>query len=191
MILVVDDWYADTDWVRARALTERFDTCGNFPGARTRVGLPWDQRRNIEDLGFSITHWPDAYNGKFQLVLSGERTWLHHDETEWAAVVYLIPDRIWEREEQGSGGERHGTALYRRKPSAQRPREMFAHPDLDARCSEHEDWEEHVFVRGLYGRLLIYDARYYHRSGLAGFGTDLANGRLTQTFFWNGGWSPK
>ena len=190
MILIRDDWYADTDAVRARALSLPFTEGGNYPGLRTTEGVGWDQRQNIEALGFRVTYWPTQYNGTFQFVPAGATTWIHHDSTQWAAVVYLTPDPLWEAAEDAYMAP-HGTALYRRRPGWPNERERLASDALNEVCAEGTlGWEPHLTVRGLYGRLLVYDARYYHRSLLPGFGDTPQNGRLTQTFFWDGTYGP-
>ncbi|MYC72280.1 MAG: hypothetical protein F4X17_16375 [Gemmatimonadetes bacterium] len=171
---VIDGWHPDADAIRQQALEMPFTVYGNYPGVRTPCCWPLRDyaKGYLSSLGFSIRYWPTQYNGAFQLCTQEHKTWVHSDDTGYAAVWFLTPGELCP--------EGHGTAFYRHvATNSLRSHGRQQHAPFD------ESYEQHLFVEGLFNRLLIYDARLYHASTLAGFGDHEENGRLTATFFWN------
>ena len=169
--LIIDDWHPEADRIRQAGLAMPFDIYGNYPGARTESHEEMrDYARNyLQTIGYPIKHWPSEYNGAFQLCTQEARTWIHSDPTEFAAVWFLTPNELCP--------EGHGTAFYRHTKTEAIRREGSQDP-IDG-------FEEHYAVEGHYNRVLIYDARLFHASTIAGFGNTAENGRLTMTFFWS------
>ena len=57
-----------------------------------------------------INYWPEEYNTSFQYTTKKDKTWIHHDQTEWAGVLYLTPDAPVE---SGTSFHRHkDTGIY-------------------------------------------------------------------------------
>lgn len=181
-IIVYDDFYNNVNEVRNLALSQEFNVDGNYPGMRTQ-SLMQDSKADLMRFFETVTHekikwFGEGYNGAFQVVLEGEDTWIHCDQTNWAAVVFLSPNAPLES----------GTSFYRHKETGWYeywngcPRNF----NEDAETAGNLDlWEEATFVGNIYNRIVIYRSNLYHRSKLPGFGTDKYNGRLTQTFFFD------
>ncbi len=178
MFLIVENFYNNPDEVRKWALEMEFNIQGNYPGVRTScIQDPWraSMKKHFESLlNKKITYWPEMYNGAFQVTTESDITWVHHDATTWACVVFLTPDAPIDA----------GTGVYRHKES-----KIFHHYpdqiDYNEGGTTQEDWELVAHAGNIYNRAVIYHGDYYHRSIVPGFGTDKETGRLFQTFFFN------
>ncbi|MDE2849357.1 MAG: hypothetical protein OXP74_01935 [Acidobacteriota bacterium] len=195
-IRIVDRVWTNPDEIRAWALAMPFARSGNYPGARTAPleGSASAMMRSMLEnaLNQSITYWPGEENTTFQLCLDGSRTWVHHDSTDWAAVLFLTPPDVY-RPAEKLHGKRHGIGFFRRREDRGGLGDdsdwIFdgagnGAPDHNENCGAESDWEPVIEVEGLYNRLVAFRSSYYHRSLLPGFGTGPADGRLTQVFFW-------
>ena len=182
-LLVTDNFYNNAEQVRNYALTLPFQTKGNYPGARTE-GLSEPDFSKMkgyfeEILSKKINYWPKEYNTSFQYTTKESKSWVHHDLTRWAAVLYLTPNAPPEA----------GTAIYRHKESGislfnpNDPKTDFNHDA--AVTTDLSKWEQIVSVGNVFNRLVMYRGEYYHKSMLAGFGDNQFNGRLFQTFFFD------
>jgi len=182
-LMIFDDFYVNAQQVREYALTLPYTVSGNYPGLRTNV-MQGHENTNaktlFEDiLKKKITYWPEEYNTSFQCTTANDKTWVHHDATNWAGVLYLTPDAPLES----------GTAIYRNresKISMYDPKlPSTDYNDNNEEIMDLDRWEPIVQVSNIFNRLVIYRGEYYHRSMLPGFGDSLYNGRLFQTFFFN------
>jgi hypothetical protein len=180
--MIFDGFYSNPMDVRNFALSQEFNVTGNYPGNRTEV-LQGEHNADAKTIFESILRrkivwWPKQYNTSFQYTTSFDKTWIHYDPTNWAAVLYLTPDAPLES----------GTAIYRNKES-----KIFMvdrkNPKTDYNnnqdINDMDKWEPIVQVSNIFNRLVMYRGEYYHRSMLPGFGEDKFNGRLFQTFFFN------
>lgn len=180
MFTIIDNFYSDPDSVRDFALSLDFSVSGNYPGLRTQPctnegGYIDNIKLSLEKIiNKKITEFPlDNYNTAFQLTLEGDTTWVHHDAMSYAAVVYLTPDAPLES----------GTAIYRHNITGIMKHGPEQPLDFNNFSIPEDQWEIVAEAKNIYNRLVIYDAMYYHRSVLPGFGTDKQTGRLFQTFF--------
>ena len=182
-VMLFDNFYGNPMDVRDYALSLPFDVTGNYPGRRTKkMDEPhFSSAKTIfEDLlRKKINWWPEEYNTSFQYTTETDTTWVHHDPTMWAAVLYLTPDAPLES----------GTAIYQNKET-----KIFLYdknkPETDYNSrgdilSDMSKWEPVITVSNIFNRLVMYRGEYYHRSMLPGFGQNKYNGRLFQTFFFN------
>ena len=182
-LLIFDNFYNNPTQVRDFALSLPYNISGNYPGMRTDV-LRGEHSSNAKKLfeqilRLKITWWPEQYNTSFQYTTAKDDTWIHHDPTNWAAVLYLTPDAPLES----------GTAIYRNKESKismyDRNNPSTDYNDNTDEITNLDKWEPIVQVSNIFNRLVIYRGEYYHRSMLPGFGDSVYNGRLFQTFFFN------
>jgi hypothetical protein len=180
MIIIEDGFYNNPDEVRNYALKQDFTVVGNYPGARTGpVSSDWSQRLR-EHFEFllkkKITYWPEEYNTAFQYTTEDARTWIHHDNTEYAAVVYLTPDAPLDS----------GTALFQHNDSKIMRLESWHDTDYNDGTNLFKDWSPVVKCANVFNRAIIYPGSYYHCSyPEAGFGSNKFDGRLFQVFFFN------
>jgi hypothetical protein len=178
-LLVVDGFYNDPDEVRALALGSDFSVRGNYPGLRTgpflHKGILDGVQRLVE---VPIVWWPeDTYNGAFQYTTATDRTWVHTDHTtNYAGVLYLTPE----------APPNSGTAFFRHRPSG--ADHYPTDPDLQAECEadagNFDRWVITDVVANFYNRMILFDSTRFHAS-VGTFGSELANARLFQTFFFN------
>ena len=182
-LLVFDDFYTNVDSVRQYALGLDFNIAGNYPGLRT-LPEPTEQKEYLKSffeesiINKKITHWPDEYNTSYQMTFKYDDTWVHHDDTEWAGILYLTP----------TAPVASGTGIYRHKKSG--IYEWNSNdPDTDFNGTEDladtNAWDLIDQVGNIYNRLIVYRGSLYHRSVVPGFGSNKETGRLFQTFFFD------
>jgi len=181
-LYVIDNFYTNVDEVRAFALDQSFNVKGNYPGMRT----PPENRKQSsylknffekEVMKEKISYWPGEYNTAYQFTTEKDKTWIHHDNTTWAAVVYLTPEAPAES----------GTGIYRHKKSgifSWSPKDKIDY-NKSEEAQNLNNWEQIMFVANIYNRMVLYRGGLYHRSVLPGFGHNKYTGRLFQTFFFN------
>lgn len=179
-LLVIDNFYADPDGVRRFALQQDFNVSGNYPGQRTRDFATDEHKAMFEKiLGKKIVFWPfDAkrmtYNGAFQVTQGKHRSWIHRDQTDYSAIVFLTPNAPL----------RTGTSLYRHVATGVTYETPELKPILNRDSSDEHAWVKTDEATNVYNRLVIFDGRRSHMS-TSYFGTDMSSGRLFQTFFFN------
>lgn len=178
MFIIKDNFYTNPDQVREYALSQDFSVSGNYPGLRTGpYPEPYfsDMKVEIERiLNQKISYWPNTYNTAFQYTTEESKTWVHYDQTQWAAVCYLTPNPPF-----GTG-----TGIFRNKKEG-----FYQHADnqTDYNDINHtsEEWKLQDYCENVYNRIVIYRGSFYHSSVKAGFGKTKYDGRLFQTFFFN------
>jgi hypothetical protein len=176
-IIVVDNFYGNPDQIRQEVLASRFDFTGRFPGRRT-APFQSEQLRGVIE---AIVKKPvagggiDNFRTQFQLTTTGDKSWIHYDEsTNYAGVLYLTPGAP-----PGSG-----TSFFRH---LQTGRDRYPGTDEVNFMKEGGDeanWEETDRIGNKYNRLVLYDSKMFHRSS-AYFGNSPQDGRLFQVFFFN------
>jgi hypothetical protein len=182
--ITISDFYNNPDEVRDFILTQDFNVKGNYPGNRTKSFLDDNLKNIIQNIikptAGDVTWWGDENSGAFQYTTANDRSWIHSDNTDWAAVCYLTPDAPLSS----------GTGLFRNKETKKRmwniKNSKYEVPLTDD-ISEYYDmtkWELVDRIGNLYNRLIIYRGDLFHVS-LDYFGKDLTTGRLFQTFFFN------
>lgn len=196
-LVIVDDFYARPDAVRARALASDYANIEptDYPGFASRLVLEVDALRRV----FSEVLGADLYVddvrftwGGFRSITAdtGTRPKVHADTAiDWAGMVYLTPGLP----------PSAGTGLYRHRESG------FTSPPTDrearalgyADASEFEDqvihrdkadmskWEEVARIAPVYNRLLLFRGGEQYHAPLAGHGDTPDTGRLTHNFFFN------
>jgi hypothetical protein len=170
--IIIDEFLDKPDVVREAVLKIDFPNTGTFPGFRSeRADREYEEyvQTKIEAvLNTKILSW-EQDSLRFQLCLDGDSTWIHHDETEWAGILYLTPN----------APTAAGTGIYRHKATG-----IYTGPStLDNKIDS--DWELITIIGNVYNRLVLYKGLMYHRSLVSGFGSTPETGRLTQVFFFN------
>jgi hypothetical protein len=170
--IIVDDFLDNPLKVRESALAIDITRKGSYPGFRSdRADKDYEQyvQAKIETiLGKPITEWKQD-SLQFQLCLTDEKTWIHHDDTEWAAVLFLTPD----------APASAGTGIFRHVPTG------ITSSSAEVDIHDTDNWELITAVGNVFNRLVLYKGNLYHKSLISGFGTDISSGRLTQVFFFN------
>jgi hypothetical protein len=188
-LIVVDNFFDDPDMIRNSALSVSYDFISTYPGMRSS-GVNQEQSLKLKEkfekiLNIPITRW-DLFDGDnkkhmntcYQICLESDTTWVHHDFTDWAAVVYLTPDADPES----------GTGLFTHTASGI---DQWNKDDITTDFNSSSDtreldkWQLTAEIKNKYNRLILYRGNYYHRSMKPGFGNNYINGRLTQVFFFD------
>lgn len=103
--IIVDNFLEKPDVVRQSALGLDFSAIGPYPGVRSDRADE-DYERYVTEkleklLNLKIKEFKqDSF--RFQLCLEDAESWVHMDETDWAAILYLTPNAPYES----------GTGLY-------------------------------------------------------------------------------
>jgi hypothetical protein len=187
-ILVFDNFYENPMEVRTWALQEEYTELGNYPGIRTKE-FPYENwKEHLEYLmGFKIheERWNSVnYNGAFQSVGAGAKTWVHSDNyTEYTGIIFLNP----------YAPPNTGTSFYEHRESGSRrytPESAWLNntttefgKHLTDSCRD-DFWRRTDIVQNKFNRLMVFRGSLWH-SADDYFGDDLESSRLTQTFWFD------
>lgn len=108
--IIVDNFLDNPDLVRKSVLELPFEATGPYPGLRSdRADKEYEAyvKTKLETiLNCKIKEFvQDSF--RFQLCVENVETWVHKDETIWAAVLYLTPNAPYSA----------GTGIYEDGPS--------------------------------------------------------------------------
>lgn len=197
-VIIVDDFYANPDEVRAFALRQEFQhNPSDHKGQRTKQRFPFSgvKEKFEQLLGQQIINWDNyGYNGVFQFCVGGDTIVYHSDSQMWAGVVFLAPDAppsagttIYRSKATRGRTVEESLTLMSRTPGQPRTspqdcqRLMYEHKLLDRTA-----WEQVDVIGNVYNRLVLWDARLVH-AATDYFGSNKENGRLFQMFFFDTG----
>lgn len=184
VFLVIDDFYDNPDEVRKRALqlTYRRPEGVNFPGVVAATND--DIRPTIECFsrllgGIDIKCRKDE--GAFRITTAADmatrKSLVHVDTPDLSAIVHL------------SKGEEEGTYFYRHKAlnlervSPEDNIRLAVRQAIEADTLDLDAWEVLYTVPMKYNRLVIFDGKYFHSGAQRLTGASLAEGRMTQNYF--------
>ena len=182
-LIIVDDFYENPMEIRNMILNDvPFEVKGNYPGFRTKCLFDKKEFSNMKErfeniIGKKIIYWPKDYNSSFQYATEEMASWIHRDNTEWSAVVYMTPNAPCNG----------GTNIYRHKI-------LKIESDVEGGESEikqmndesrnYDNWELMDSVGNKFNRCILFKGKRSHKSGEY-FGTNKETSRLFQTFFFN------
>jgi len=189
-LIVVDDFYRDPKAVRDYALSQDYkDGRPFYPGVRSgKAPHSAEIEGAITDLLRCPLDWDHPYNGVFQIMceLDNSHSYVHHDSTDWAGVVYLS-----EREAPGTVFYRHKLSGFTSFPTTteafRRAVELkMSQVELQHRITEDgkdlSKWEPVFQTDFKFNRLVLYPARHFHKNA-SSWGYHKETGRLSQVFF--------
>ena len=168
--IIIDDFLDNPDIVRESVISGDipFDMTqeGYYPGVRCNpIYVDNGYREMIANKIAQVFPYKFKFNETnshcfaFQLCLEGVETWVHKDIEEWAGILYLTPDANLES----------GTIMF----------------DNNLAKTESPVNVTNI-VHNIYNRMILFRGGVIpHRSMIPGFGDCLANGRLTQVFFFD------
>ena len=179
-LFVVDNFYSNPDEVRNFALKQDYvEDLRYYKGNRSAQRyLNNDIKLAFEDIiGRKINVWEQhGMNGKFQYCTPEDQLVYHHDEQNWAAVLYLTPNAPYNT----------GTCLYAHKESRIRHADE---PGCDNICFTGGFYDDTKFdlvdvVGNIYNRVVIFDSRCIHAAQKY-FGQTIQDSRLFHLFFFD------
>ena len=199
-LIIVDDFLLNPFEIRETLLSLEFGSSSankNYPGRNSKRKLDYP---GLDDLvsgitGEKVVGSKEMAHGFCRLSLSG-------DDDERAYYVHLDPGLVWSGILYLTLPEhcRGGTEFYRHiETNSDRapiyPEELkaagaqtywdAADPIIQKDSSNPAKWEHIMTVPMRFNRMILLRPWYYHTAGQS-FGTDMADGRLVQLFFFKG-----
>jgi hypothetical protein len=196
-VIIVDDFYANPDAVRRRALRSHYAdiTPTDYPGYGSKQTIDSaslrDRFRELIGAELNIDTSRFTWGGfRFITEESGKHPKVHADvAVDWAGMVYLTPDVPM----------RSGTAFFRHRETG------FDAPPTDrearalgfADASEFDDkvirrdkadlskWEQIARIGPVYNRLILFRGAEHYHAPMGGYGDSPETARLTHIFFFN------
>ena len=196
-VIIVDDFYAKPEAVRARALKARYAdiTPTDYPGYGSKLTIKSaslqdrfselvGSRLNIDSARFT---W-----GGFRFITedSGKRAKVHADQAvDWAGMVYLTPDAPMS---SGTAFFRHKETGFEAPPTDRQARALgfsdaSEFDDKVIRCDKADmsKWERVAHIGPVYNRLILFRGGEFYHAPIGGCGTTPETARLTHIFFFN------
>jgi len=191
-LIVIDDFLADPEVLRARALTLNYAMPGPYPGRNSveRVRL-----EGLEEQVSSIVQEPLCEpnplesHGKCRLTLASDNQLakIHVDPSFWSGILYL------NRPEDCRGGTeffRHIATGTDQVPITIEGINAMGYPSYQAMSEQilskdaldRSKWEHTMTVPMRFNRLVLLRPWLWHTSG-PGFGNSVENGRLVYLMF--------
>ncbi len=195
--VIIDDFLANPDEVRDIALQCEFRQADEFPGLRTAP----------RPIGSAMTRVLERFIGRpivavhtrFQIQPAAYETssFIHADLCDWAAVLYLTPghdgipgtnfyrhretgrERAFRRQELMLEAALRRLELMEVAEGPNRFEQLVGRFRSDR--SDLNQWQVTLTVPYRYNRLLLYDARLFHRNASA-WGHDQTDSRMVQSF---------
>ncbi|MFF3377815.1 DUF6445 family protein [Streptomyces sp. NPDC002680] len=196
-VIIVDDFYANPEAVRAKALTSRFANIEptDYPGFASQLVIG---SRSLEQvftglIGAELNVDRDRFTwGGFRYITekSGRSAIVHADvAADWAGMVYLTPNAPMSS----------GTAFFRHRATglSSPPTDREARAMGYADSSEFDDqvirpdkadlskWEQIARIGPVYNRLILFRGSEHYHAPMGGCGDCAKTARLTHIFFVN------
>ena len=192
-LTVIDDFLADPEAFRARALGFDYSVEGPYPGRNSveRIEIAGLERLVSGMVGERVQiPRPLQSHGSCRLTLEDDMdapARIHVDPTHWSGVLYL------NRPEDCRGGTeffRHLPSQLDRVPAdpAKLKAAGYSSYDelqrevVDRDSADRSKWELTMTVPMRFNRLVLLQPQYWHTAG-PGFGDTVANGRLVYLMF--------
>jgi hypothetical protein len=182
--VVVDDFYADPDDVRTRALqlTYHRPEGVNYPGVLAASPddiepVMTELARLIGGIDIKCRHDEGSFRIATEADMATRRSLVHVDTPDFSAIVHLSKEPM------------EGTYFYRHKALGLERVSEDDNLRPEVRVAIERDtldlgaWEQLHMIPMKYNRLLIFDGKYFHSGAHRLTGRTLAEGRMTQNFF--------
>ena len=189
-IIVVDDFYADPDFIREWAIKEiEFSPSDYHKGERATSRFSTHSTKEVleEIIGKPIYNWNhDRYaNGIFQFCTADQPIVYHVDNQTYAGMVFLTKDAPLST----------GTSFYKskhtgdfkfddQKRSTQAYARAFTGKSAEMNFYDGTNFEKIDEVGNKYNRLVLFDAKNIH-AATQYFGDHIDNARFFQMFFFD------
>lgn len=196
-MIIVDDFYAKPDAVRAKALTSRYANINatDFPGFASKLAI---ESRSLEKMfseliGSELNVDRERFSwGGFRYITvgSGRSVVVHADAAaDWAGMVYLTPDAPMSA---GTAFFRHLATGLSAPPGDREARAMgyadaaeFDDQVIRPDKSDLSKWEQVARIGPVYNRLVLFRGSKHYHAPMGGCGDTPETARLTHIFFVN------
>lgn len=182
--VVVDDFYDDPDDVRDRALQLSYRRPEDvyYPGVVAATPDDIEQAmtafsRLLGGIDIKCRRDEGAFRITTEADMATRRSLVHVDTPDFSAIIHL------------SKLEKGGTYFYRHKALGLERVSEEDNRRLEVRAAIERDtlnlgaWEQVHMIPMKYNRLLVFDGKYFHSGPARLTGHTLAEGRITQNFF--------
>lgn len=189
-LIVVDDFYADPDFVRDFAISNlEFNPSNYHKGKRskTRFVLDGTKEKLEKIIGREIINWnhENYANGVFQYCVANDPLVFHVDTQMYAGMVFLTNDAPFET----------GTSFYSSKNTGRKRfdnfeddaaayRTTFKGKNDEMNFYDSTQFEKIDEVGNVYNRLVLFDAKQIHAPSKY-FGDAIENARFFHMFFFD------
>jgi len=196
-LIVVDDFYAHPDKVRAQALSSAYANIEetDYPGfaSKMRLDAAMLRQRFGELIGAELNVDNARFTwGNFRFITedTGSRSKVHADvAVDWAGMIYLTPDAPMRA---GTGLFRHKETGLEAPPTNRQARALgFGNAqEFDDRVIRRDKadlskWERTTEIEPRYNRLVLFRGSEFYHAPMGGVGHDPQTARLTHIFFFN------
>lgn len=196
-VIIVDDFYAKPESVRARALTSSYADIAatDYPGFASKLRLETKTLQKVfgdlinSELNVDKTRF--TWGGfRFITEESGKHAKVHADVAiDWAGMVYLTPNAPMSA----------GTAFFRHKetgfdsPPTDRQARALGYSDaseFDEKVirpdkADLSKWEQIARIEPTFNRLILFRGGEFYHAPIGGCGNSQETARLTHVFFFN------
>lgn len=198
-LIVVDNFYSDPFSVRERAIrSSQFKVNSEKAGFNGFISaIPISSRRTLMSKIAKIVNTGIVYQLSLQGAYKGltgqqyksKTTFVHYDLCDWSGVLCLTPDNLikghtcfWRHRKFGDGvyDPDKVTAICNRLGCT--VEDLFAAADRDSKKMKH--WTLISSIEHRFNRLILFRGNMFHSSS-EGFGNNIKNCKLTQTFFFD------
>ncbi|WP_410676924.1 DUF6445 family protein [Amycolatopsis sp. cmx-4-68] len=195
--IVVDNFYANPDAVRERALRSQYADISptDYPGFGSRMTIDSQslRRRFAELVGAELNVDTARFTwGGFRFITeeSARASKVHADTAvDWAGMVYLTPDAPMSA---GTGFFRHKPSGFDTPPTDRQARSLgycdaaqFDDAVIRQDKADFSKWELIDQVEPMYNRLILFCGGEKYHAPLGGCGDSPETARLTHIFFFN------
>ena len=186
-LVVVDDFYADPDFVREFGMSLKFSPSGYHKGMRSSRYVADGTKEAFEKiLGRRVTNWNHQQyaNGVFQFCTKDDPIVYHVDSQTFAAVVYLTPDAPLSSGTSTYKSKITGLRRLDEKTSKESFVKTFGHGGDEINFFDNSTFEQVDRVANLYNRLVMWDAKAIHAAD-GYFGNSIKDSRFFHLFFFD------
>lgn len=197
-LLIVDDFLANPDEARDRALALDYDASakrGNYPGTDSTSPLRIEELDEAVSklVGVPLKGAAGTSHGHCRITLKNEkgRSGVHIDPAYYSGILYLsLADDCPSNGRGGTEFFRHKRTGLDRVPSDPLRVQKAGYADINALIEDvvnrdtnsPSKWERVMRIPIRYNRLILFSPWLFHNAGAA-FGTSPENGRLVQVMF--------
>jgi hypothetical protein len=188
-LIVVDDFYADPDFVREFAMNNLYfsdSNCHKGKRSQSRFILDGTKEKLEKIIGREIINWNhESYaNGVFQYCVANDPLVFHVDSQMYAAMVFLTKDAPFET----------GTSFYCSKNTGRKRFDSYEDEEAYVNTFKGKNsgmnfydsthFEKIDEVGNVYNRLVLFDAKQIHAPSKY-FGDAIENARFFHMFFFD------
>jgi hypothetical protein len=196
-LIIIDDFYAHPDKVRAQALKSAYANIEetDYPGfaSKMRLDSATLRERFGEIIGVELSVDDARFSwGNFRFITeeTGSRSKIHADAAvDWAGMIYLTP---YAPMSAGTGFFRHKETGFEGPPTDRQARSLgFSNAqEFDDRVIRRDNadigkWEITTAIEPRYNRLMLFRGSEFYHAPIGGIGHDPQTARLTHIFFFN------